>query len=39
MITVTLRTDEPTVSDIPDDIHQMSIAYIVGTVIENLGAR
>jgi hypothetical protein len=39
MLTVTLRTDEPTVSDIPDDIHQMSIAYIVGQVIESLVAR
>jgi len=39
MLTVTLRTDEPTVSDIPDDIHQMSIAYIVGQVIETLVAR
>jgi len=39
MLTVTLRTDEPTVSDIPDDIHQMSIGYIVGQVIEKLGAR
>jgi len=39
MLTVTLRTDEPAVSDIPDDIHHMSIGYIVGQVIESLVAR
>lgn len=34
MIALTIRTDTPNVSDLPEDIQQMSIGRIVGDLIQ-----
>jgi hypothetical protein len=40
MNVLTIRTEDPKVSDIPEDIQQMSIGYIVGELFKDgLGTR
>lgn len=34
MLTLTIRTDNPSVSDLPEDIQQMSIGRIVADLLE-----
>lgn len=40
MSALMIRTEDPKVSDIPEDIQQMSIAHIVGQLLKDgLGTR
>jgi hypothetical protein len=40
MSVLTIRTEDPKVSDIPEDIQKMSIGYIVGELFQDeLGTR
>jgi hypothetical protein len=40
MSVLEIRTEEPKVSDIPEDIQQMSVGYIVGELFKGgLGTR
>jgi hypothetical protein len=34
MLTLTIRTDNPNVSELPEDIQQMSIGRIIGDLLE-----
>lgn len=34
MVALTIRTDNPDVSDLPEDIQQMSIGRIIGDLLE-----